>query len=254
MAIPVDSTRHPTTEGFPSSGPLPDGPFASAYGAFGKARTAFIEAKTKVEEAQLQQAAAVAALPDDQRADMAQLEVIADKCFINELGNDLFERMNEADQALDAMMRIEAPTSFALFLKLEAFANCPWDHGNFIDRLTADAGNISLQFAKMWLERWKSHGGSVTIDPSDPDKAWIGHPTYAFSPAAAEDKARSEKAGLTAEQAAQNRSWYQPFYDGKARELYDVLEDMPGGIAAVKSIVLADPSKGLPPQLTQQEA
>lgn len=163
-------------------------------------------------------------------------------------------RLRLADQALDVMMRIEAPTSFALALKLQALAECPWEHGNYIDRLTADASTLSLQFAHMWLERWKSHGGSVTINPNEPDKAWIGHPSYAFSPTAAEDAARSEQAGLTKEQAAQNRSWYQAFYDGKARELYEVLEAMPGGIAAVKAIVLADPTKGLPPRLAEQEA
>lgn len=232
----------------------PDDPFATAWGHFEQARSNYLEAKEKLEAAQRSQVELINALPEADRADMEKLQGIDDQLEVTALGDGLFARLTLADQALDAMMRIEAPTSFALALKLQALAGCPWEHGSYIDRLTADASILSLQFAHMWLERWKSHGGSVTINPDEPNKAWIGHPAYAFSPTAAEDAARSEKAGLTEEQAAQNRSWYQPFYDGKARELYDVLEDMPGGIAAVKAIVSADPSQGLPPQLTKQEA
>lgn len=109
-------------------------------------------------------------------------------------------------------------------------------------------------FAQAWLDRWKSHGGSVTRDHTSPDKLWFGHLEFFLSP---DGKAFDERTAQmvrpeTMSEASWNdmrdrdRTYCDGAFRGTMRELLDLLDSVPGGKEAVKAIVRRDPSAGLP--------
>jgi hypothetical protein len=52
--------------------------------------------------------------------------------------------------------------------------------------------------------------------------------------------------GVPASQRDWQRTWASGFYDGRMKELSGFLDAMPGGLATVKALVLADPALGMP--------
>lgn len=112
----------------PSAAPPTDA-FAGALSAFNEAREAFIQKRDALELAQTEQAAAINALPEADRADMAQLEGIADRLGINALGSDLLDQMMVGEAALKRLVQTPAPTVRALHDKIHAVAHAPWGSG-----------------------------------------------------------------------------------------------------------------------------
>jgi hypothetical protein len=159
-----------------------------------------------------------------------------------ELSTEAHELMSLASDAMDEMMRIEAPTVFALFQKLRAISECawPWSIGDYRDRLTADADTLTLQFAKVWLEKWRERGGSVLADG---DGVSIFIPEFSLSPDAAALKQRQGAAGY--QLSDDQRGWHAAFYDGAMREMVDLIERMPGARNALKAIIAENPAAGL---------
>lgn len=214
--------------------------FAGALSAFNQARDVFQRARDAVAEAEGKQAAAINALPAKDRANMAHVEAIADGLRLVELGDALANSVQKANAALGGLMRLPAATVLDLFEKLWAVSAVEWGGPDYWPQILADAGRLSVQFGEVWLEQWKQHGGSVTPDLNNPpDGVMIGHPEYAFSPDAVADNARDGA------EASSERAWRSAFYDGQMRALSRFLDDMPGGLAAVKAIVLTDPARGL---------
>ena len=91
-------------------------------------------------------------------------------------------------------------------------------------------------FAAAWLERFTSHGGSVTVEasgeghmflPVDPD----GAPNY-----------RPPPADWTERQKQARREIDRWMFTGRTRELIELLDLVPGGRAAVKAHVRSFPS------------
>lgn len=198
---------------------LPPGdPFALAYAAFERARAAFLE------------------------------EVPEPKQF--ELTGKGHELMSRASDAMDAMMCIEAPTMFALFLKLRAIGECPWPWtiGDYHDRLTADAGTLALQFPKAWLDRFESHGGSAVLDRYNNFQLAIFIPCFSLSADAEALEARRKEADV--DLSDDQRSWHAAFYDGAMRELAHILDEVPGARAGVAAIV-ADRPQAMPTQIEE---
>jgi hypothetical protein len=230
----------------PSAAP-PPGDFARALSAFHQAQSVFTEARKKLDLAQAEQAAAINGLPESDRADMAQLEAIADRLKLNELGTASLALMTEGDAALEALVAIPAPTMLALHQKMHSIHHAGWETADYFDRLLSDSGTLGLQFGHVWLDRWTAKGAYVVMTG---DTANIGWPVYDLSPVHAEDEARMAAGGLPEEHRQDQRSWYRWFYDGKIRELYDVLREVPGGVDAVKAIVGESPRLGLPAGVT----
>jgi hypothetical protein len=203
---------------------VPGDPFTLAYADFIQARTAFVE----------------------KCPDATQFE----------MGDEGYDLMVKGSDALDAMMRIEAPSMFALFLKLQAIGECPWPWsiGDYQARLTADAALLSMQFAKAWLQRWTGHGGHVIIDSLNDNKLAIFKPAYSLSTDAATDAAVTDQIEVPESVRDARRQWLAPFYDGKMRELEEIMDAVPGAIAAVKAIVAENPAAGLGPIANVEEA
>jgi hypothetical protein len=239
-----------------SASPPTAAEFAAALAAFEAARLAYVPAKEALDLAQVEQAAAINALPPEDRADAEKLQGIADRLQLATLGDDAFEKMSAADDALEALVNIPCGTPFELFQKMHAVFSATWETGDHTIRLLADACGVSLLFGAVWLARWTNHGGSVTVDPDNPEKAWIGHPCYSLSPTGAEDEDFIEAwkttglAELTEDQRAacirDRRSFNQHFWEGKMRELSDFLDALPSGLATVRSIVAGQPAFGMP--------
>lgn len=143
----------------------PGDEFAHLYADYVSARDRLSEAKQKLAEADARQVAAINELPEDQRADMAQLEIIADRLNIAALGDAVFQGICDGDPKFQAMATMPAPTHFALFLKLEAivadpFNSAPWEDGLITARILADAATLNLELAKAWVDRWRALGGT----------------------------------------------------------------------------------------------
>lgn len=249
MASDSDTTILPVGE--ENAAPRNIDQFTPAYAAYELAAQRVREARQKVEEAQRQQTAAIAELPEHRRTDMAELEVIADRLNIVALGDALAAALNECDPYLDRMMNMPAPSVFALSLKLMIMADNPidpdmWLSGTERDRVIADAGILSLQFAEIWLQRWRAHGGTAAASLADPTSLSIFRPEFSLSPDAAALEERQKAAGLSQSLSAEARSWHAAFFDGQMRELSDMLDAVPGALEALKAMLEVNPSRGMP--------
>lgn len=189
-----------------------------------------------------------------EREKAAFVEAAPDATQFN-LPDEAYDLLCVASKAMDTMMRMEAPSMFALSMKLQALAQSPfpWNsqYSDFEARLTADASILSLQFAEIWLGRWTGHGGSVVVSEKGVG-AWL--PCFSLSVDAANLKRLQEKSGVTGKQAEEQRSWHQTFYDGWMRALADLLDGVPGTRLAVQAIVAENPERGLPANLEEQKA
>lgn len=113
--------------------------FACVYQDYIAARDRVLKARTAVEEA----------------GEQADTTALRDK---------LATALNDGDPAFQAMMRMPAPTMLALFNKLEAMSDnpfdpSPWEDDGHVARILADAATLSLQPAKAWIDRWRALGG-----------------------------------------------------------------------------------------------
>jgi hypothetical protein len=170
------------------------------------------------------------------------------------LSESAYALMTAASRSMDDMMRIEAPTMWALHLKLRAISDCPWpwncEFADYEARLTADAGTLSLQFPGIWLGLWTGHGGSATVTN---DKLSVFKPEFSLSADAVFLKRHQAEAELSEDQASEQRSWHAAFYDGRMRELGDMLDAVPGAWLGVTAIVAETPAAGLPSNLVTED-
>jgi hypothetical protein len=173
-------------------------------------------------------------------------------------------------QAMNMLTKIAALPSVvaAAFIEAPAMAHAHKDEHE--DRLytsgydDGQAGSMEA-FAIAWLSEWTSKGGSVTMALDDPERAWIGQPTYRFSPVCKADehlrdqvreqdwfKSLSQKDQVRIEQ--DNYRFNSTFFNGKMRALSELLNAVPGGAEAVKRIVSVCPAAGMHPLGTQEGA
>lgn len=104
-----------------------------------------------------------------------------------------------------------------------------------------DRGLSSLtEFAVAWLSSWTSQGGSVTV--ADDERTWIGTPMYEFSRAHV-----AVPADLPESVRENQRQFRDAHYLGHMRGLETMLDAMPGGRDAVRTVVQAFPILGLKP-------
>ena len=87
-------------------------------------------------------------------------------------------------------------------------------------------------FAAAWLERWLHHGGSLTVNPDG-----TGH---MFARVSSSDSPNHEP--LPDNASDSYRDFVEGQFNGRTRELMDLLELVPGGREAVKAHVRAFPS------------
>lgn len=156
----------------------------------------------------------------------ARLAEIGQRLNLGDLGAAAFETMCAADQALEALLAVPAGTMADLFEKLHALRYAGWetvagDKPLYLDRLLADAGGLTLQFAHVWLERWTSRGGSLTLDLKETERVLLGREFDG-------DERR----------------------EGHMDGLEELLRAMPGGIEAVKAAVGVNPELGLAKTVT----
>lgn len=135
---------------------------------------AFEAARSSLTLAQEQQAAAIAALPEERRSDLAELEEIADRLRIGALGDEALSTMQAANAALAAVMAVPVRTPRDLFLKLGAVITASWEHSDYGATLLVDARETSLLFGETWLRRWRANGGTVNGDPGEPERILLG--------------------------------------------------------------------------------
>lgn len=113
-----------------------------------------------------------------------------------------------------------------------------------------------LDVALAWLQQWTAQGGSVTLDRTDPDKAWIGRPAFDLSPAYAsfeqlqkQVEAQDWYQGLAEPEQKQDRLERERFcrdrYEGKMEGLYDLLCAMPHVLKALKQAIVIAPGIGV---------
>jgi hypothetical protein len=111
-------------------------------------------------------------------------------------------------------------------------------------------------FAFAWLAQFTGLGGFAHHDALN-DRVWIGWPMFSFARVGDEhERLRAEvreqdwfKALTPEHQRASerdSRSFYQHFWEGKIRQMYDLLEAFPAGSDAVDSIVRLVPALGRP--------
>ena len=150
---------------------------------------------------------------------------------------------------------VDAPTPGAvatkLILAMRRSAGSAGLYDDHVLTILYDLAELDLQFARAWLGEWKKLGGSVTRNGEN--SVWIGHPEYHCSPVMAEDEARMDAGGIPEGQRDFQRNWLRGFYSGKTRALNDMLDAMPGAIAALKSMVREDPTIGQPAHLLGDE-
>ncbi len=150
----------------------------------------------------------------------------------------------------DALLETPAPDHAAVILKIE-MAHERYDGSSIPDEdvahIVGDVRRLGEAFARSWLAQWTGLSGSVTRDPRDENKVWIGQPEYHCSPAKVEDDARMTAGGLPEDQRDWQAGWLGAFYSGKMRALYEMLDAVPGGLVAVKALINADPSLGFNP-------
>jgi len=200
----------------PAAAPPTVEQFRATLREYRSARDTFLQARSAHEAAQVRQADAINALPEDQRADLAQLEAIGDRLRITALGDDAFGTMQAAGAALEALMAVPAGTPLELFEKMNAAFCAPFEAGDHTARLLADAGRVTLLFGSVWLERWTALGGTVAADPNKPGKMYLGRNVDG------------------------DAGWL-----GRIMELEALLEAMPDGRASVRALVEAEPRLGL---------
>lgn len=105
-------------------------------------------------------------------------------------------------------------------------------------------------FGLAWLQRFTDHGGSVRMQ--EDGTAMVGWPMYNYSPVCKDNDAimaaaiEGHGASISEEHQRWRHSTNSNFYDGKMRELLDLLDTVPGGYDAVKLIVKRMPSFGFP--------
>lgn len=200
----------------PAAAPPTAEQFRARLTTYEDARGVFLQARSALEAAQADQAEAVNALPEAQRADIAQLEVIGDRLRINALGDEAFATMEAVSAALDALMEAPAGTPLELFVKMREALSAPFEAGDYSTRLLADAGTLTLLFGGVWLERWTHHGGTITADWKGEDRLLLGRGI---------DGSPARLAALL--------------------ELEALLDAMPDGRASVRSLVHGKPELGL---------
>lgn len=154
----------------------PSDTFPRAYLAWTEALSQHRAAKAAADEA----AEAIKTLPEDERI---KLEAVSEQTGVNTSDEALCESLNHANKCFDEMIRVEAPTAFALFQKLEAISQVPWanpadEAGYYLDRLMADAGTLSLQPAHAWIDRWRALGGTFGViqrnnEPARPTRGML---------------------------------------------------------------------------------
>jgi hypothetical protein len=134
----------------PAAAPPTDRLFADALNRFVAARGRYEAAKVVLEHGQVAQAVAISELPEDQRADMAQLEAIADRLRIGAIGDEALELMTEAEEALAAFMAAPARSPHQLLRKMVAYFGAPWEAGDYRYRLMSDAGRLAGHTTPEW--------------------------------------------------------------------------------------------------------
>jgi hypothetical protein len=117
--------------------------------AFNEAQSAFIFSRRALQAAEIEQVSAIGALPPEQRADMAQLEVIADRLGIRELGADAFEKRQAVEAAVAALTALTAPFGSGTATPLRG----PWE--------------VVLAAYRHINEEWGRHGYGTML-PEDP--------------------------------------------------------------------------------------
>lgn len=163
-AMAVEGQTERTTmenqEGTSAVATRPGDEFTHAWAAFEAALAAKRHATMKVEQAKLRQTERINALPEADRADTSTLEAIASELMLEDLGSAAYGAICAVEVAFREMMAIPAPDPFALHLKLKAISDFdPPEAQYYLDRLIADAGSVSLQPAKAWVDRWRALGG-----------------------------------------------------------------------------------------------
>jgi hypothetical protein len=113
------------------------------------------------------------------------------------------------------------------------------------------------EFARAWLKKFTSHGGSVTIDTQDPNQAWHGQPCFSLSPDYAEYETHLARSSATEwfkglAPAAQEdkineiRSLFRDRWEGGMKFMADLLAVVPEGRHTVRDVVQIQPRLGAP--------
>lgn len=124
----------------------------------------------------------------------------------------------------------------------------------FVERIVKDLerlGNPLAAFAFVWLQKWTALGGSFFPGGEEIGSALCGCPPYDSSPVAADFELLSRAQGWTnlldADRQAvveRQRARDEAMYNGGTRQLADLLEAVPGGVAAVRALVAMMPQLG----------
>jgi hypothetical protein len=122
------------------------------------------------------------------------------------------------------------------------------------ESVLATTGHPLEPFARAWLARWTQFGASAYMgrigEPGQPiEEAEVrmitSFPTYGFSPVCEDDDELTRQCGDLPEPVLRDRrSFNCHSYEGRVRELYAVLETVPGGFDAVQAVVELEPEAG----------
>lgn len=143
----------------------------------------------------------------------------------------------------------DRPATFAEGIRLsDLYQRMMWSAIEDLDRMGATGEARLGNFATAWLKRWTGHGGSIFV-PRGEREGSFGFPAEA--PALQSHLDRLVRGEHETDQAWEDRQsrlreWLDGNYTGRMRELLDLLESVPGGPEAVKSIVRSDPKAGMP--------
>lgn len=122
------------------------------------------------------------------------------------------------------------------------------------ESVPAITGNPLEPFALAWLARWTHFGASARLsrvceidaNPSAVERQLSTcFPTYHFSPVYEDDEDLIAQSPDWPESLLRDlRSFNCHFYDGKVRELHDLIDAVPSGFDAVRALIEVLPELG----------
>lgn len=123
-----------------------------------------------------------------------------------------------------------------------------------IETVPAITGNPLEPFALAWLARWTQFGASARLsrvceideDPGSVEpQLSTCFPTYHFSPVYEDDEDLIAQSPDWPESLLRDRrSFNCHFFDGKLRELHDLMDAVPGGFDSVRALIEVLPELG----------
>jgi len=214
---------------------------------------------------------------DKREAKVAEIDDRLGYTAANDKYDALIQAMCDAEELL---MKLPAPDGAALLWKFEQLdKRAPWlsekEPQTYADlrRFLSDAERAEPdiyqeayeqgrdvgreEFARAWLKKFTGHGGSVTIDTQDPNKAWHGQPCFSLSPDYAEYEAHVARLSEVEwfknladapreDKVNEIRSLFRDRWEGGMRFMADLLAVVPEGRSTVREVVQIQPRLGMP--------